>query len=74
MLRLSFFCHLKDTKSAWTNPYIYIYIYIDIYIHTARKEELFELFKTDRNSLNKITKLSKANNSKCFIENKKKTD
>ena len=40
---------------------------------TAKKEELFELFKTYRNPLNKITELSKANYcSKYFEENKKK--
>ena len=41
--------------------------------NATKKEKLYELFKTYKNSLNKITKLSKANYyCKIFEENKRK--
>ena len=42
--------------------------------NAGKKEELLELFKIYKNSLNKITKLSKGNYyGEFFEENKKKT-
>ena len=74
---------IKILKKPWINTKILkfidkICIYIDIYIyrryirtkHVAKKEKLFELFMTYRNSLNKITKLSKANYYSEFFEKK----
>ena len=41
--------------------------------NAGKREELLELFKTYRNSPNKITKLSKGDYyGECFEENKKK--
>ena len=41
--------------------------------NATKKEKLYELFKSYRNSLNTITKLSKANNYyEFFQENKRK--
>ena len=36
-----------------------------------KKEKLHNLFKSHRNSLNKITRLNKANNYKIFLEDNK---
>ena len=39
--------------------------------NATKKEELYNLFKSYRNSLNKITRLSKANHYKIFFEDNK---
>ena len=39
-----------------------------------KKEELHQLYKTYKNSITKLARLSKANYCKYFEDNKKKTD